>query len=240
MSITRSTMSEVTFPNLKMDQSKEKSKNSPKIDESKIIFVNKYNKNRNLLKSFQLKLPYNKEKLKDFYSNITVKTNINLKPILKHNLNKKSISVLNGEDLYRKKVRFLDEVYEEILEQENYFYQTNNLLETIETRKKLIMDDKNKDNNLGLIIENFNRIRKLEKNNENTEKIESENILENIMKENMNENFYRNISNKNLVEIIEVPSYRYYNIDRTNDKDCFKKTGNKEENNVKCKCCLVF
>jgi len=235
-------MSQVTLPNVKIDQSKEKSTISPKLDESKIIFVNNYNKNRNLSKSFQLKLPYNKEKLKDFYKNFTEKSDINLKPILKNKLNKKSISDLNGEDIYRKKVRFLDEVYEEILEQETLFYQTNYKVDNLEKKDK---NTENRDNKFSLNIENFLKIKNHQKIHENTDKIESDNNSENITKKNMNKvlndkNLPRNISNKNLVEIIEVPSYRYYNIYRTNDKEFFEKIGFKKENNIKCKCCIIF
>lgn len=43
-----------------------------------------------------------------------------------------------------------------------------------------------------------------------------------------------------LAEVIAIPSYRNYNIYRTNSKDLLRFSGRDETNKAQCKCCVIF
>lgn len=250
MSTTRSTMSQVTSFNNRLDSTnKENTLILPTLTESKIIFMNNYNKNRNLSKSLVIKLPFSQEKslykLQTFHEE--PETQKTIKPILKSAFRKRLQLDLPLVHESSKNVKFIDEVNEEddhYPENTTNYYNFNdktpsktlnsnaNGKENVNLNantQELLSNTKNKnieDNKDESFFSKSNR-----QNNKNNKKI----IINAEQKEQTKIKF-----NKSLAEIITVPSYRNFNIYRTSSKDFINKNFKEEESHAKCKCCTIF
>jgi len=224
-------MSHSTSPFNKGESNKEKHIIFPKINESKIFFVNTYQKNRNLSKSLDIKLPNLQVKNSNNFTMFIPESECELKSILRNSVKMKKNKEIFEQFKLGKSVKFIDEVDEEndiSSKKSNYDICNNNDIYQEELNKE-ILTMKNSKFKFGTscseleanenIIENeeFNKYDSNNKNSESKKKIK-----------------------KNLAQIINVPSYRNYNIYRFNSNEFIKKNEIGEDTNVKCKCCLIF
>jgi len=218
MSTTRSTLSQATSLNQKIESFKEPLV-FPKLSEPKIIFVETYYKNRNLSKSLKIKLPYvNQKSSTNSVARSTEEKVEVLKPILKtktkfrtnntiltvNNINNLNNDYFNSNKDFNEKnkktVKFADEVESDNEEEKNVYFDKENL----ESNNIIKGDERNKNNTEV-------------KNNEN-----KENVNNNL---NKNENKNKeNLKNTNI------------NIEKDKDniviKDNYKRM-NKDQNNIK-------
>ncbi len=241
-------MSQVTSINNRRDSLiKEEALILPKFNDSKIIFKNNYNKNRNLLKSLVIKLPFSQEKsinkFQMFQDNLETDRNIN--SILKNSLRKRLNHDLPNERKSFKNVKFIDEADEEdpSLGYKSYNLNekmTNNISPNNNEKGKIYLNANSKNiqfNTQNAIIENKkddSSVNSIIKQN-----IDNNNCNSNKINKKGNEQ-RKTTSNKSLAEIIIVPSYRKFNVYRTNSKDFNKKNMEEEESHAKCKCCTIF
>lgn len=266
MSTTRSTMSQVTSLNNRLDSlNKESTIILPKLSDSKIIFVNNYNKNRNLSKSLQIKLPYTQEKLATNFPTFPddLEKPKNIKPILKNSLTKRlRLDLANGQEP-TKNVKFIDQIEEEDAYGEHTTNVVNNNEKVEEGLKNKEEDGKeNLNDNLNVklkvrLSDKFKKELKLiEDDNENENNNKSDKFVNSLSnkwnrdrEDNGNSNLIKKGDvkvqpkiqfNKSLAEIIMVPSFRNFNIYRTSSKDFINKNTKQEEPHVKCKCCTIF
>lgn len=258
MSTTRSTFSQITSINNRLDSiNRENTLILPNMSDSKIIFVKNYNKNRNLSKSLAIKLPYIQEK---FSNNLHIfenepETESSIKSILKNTLRKK-LRIDIPEEREFKSVKFIDEVDEE--DAYHFDKTTNNCLD-VKSEKLLTtikIDNEFSKESFDLNITHSKTL----KNNKkiqfsvppiNNKGKKENSFIDNSQKKKENNKYIitngaekkqtkiKSINN-NLAEIINVPSYRNYNIYRTNREDFLKQININEEPNAKCKCCTIF
>lgn len=276
MSTTRSTLSHsTTFYVTKFETGDKKKKINiydQNFPDSKLFFVKSYNKPRNLSKSFEIRYPFEQEKVTSNFEIFNIPVNISLKSILRNSYGKHShtpdkFNTNNDNDKLtnKKLVKFADEVSIVVEEDEKNYHKKSNQSNKSSNNNIISRDNKdikgdNNDDLQNIKKEennhncNNNLAEKLEDINQeiNDNKPKNNKLLLNKFIENENKKYDENYQQESqilksnvkhkkapLAEVITVPSYRNYNIYRTNSKDLLKRE--REDNSkAQCKCCVIF